>query len=237
MESSVKYIPSRRRPHIRRENPLFVCVRRTAVCSRPARSAVLIVCGSDSSRCGLRPEHLKSEHTSFPTEMILSTQIPPEYLIRPMRPEEYPQLKDFLLDAIFLRPGEATPTTQVAELPALRIYWERFGREASDCALCAERSGETVGAVWLRTIRGYGYAGEGIPELSISVKSPFRNRGIGTALLAAMLAQAKERNIAAVSLSVQRDNPALRLYLRAGFRMLREDGRECVMLFSAEEPD
>jgi ribosomal protein S18 acetylase RimI-like enzyme len=57
-----------------------------------------------------------------------------------------------------------------------------------------------------------------VPELSIGVAAEARGRGVGSALLDALLTLARERGYRAVSLSVDRRNPARRLYERKGFR-------------------
>ena len=49
-----------------------------------------------------------------------------------------------------------------------------------------------------------------------------RGHGIGGQLLAALVEQAGEDGYPALSLSVERGNPAISLYERHGFRPLRE---------------
>lgn len=55
-----------------------------------------------------------------------------------------------------------------------------------------------------------------------------RNRGIGTAVLRALLALAKNEG-RAVELLVLRHNPAQRLYARLGFRVVADDGARLTM--------
>lgn len=73
-----------------------------------------------------------------------------------------------------------------------------------------------MGAAWLRTFPaddpGFGFVAADVPELAIGVLPAWRGRGIGTRLLRAVVAGA-----ARVSLSVERANPAVRLYVREGF--------------------
>ena len=69
-----------------------------------------------------------------------------------------------------------------------------------------------------------------IPELTIAVRPGERGRGIGSALLTALLDEARARELPALSLSVSERNPALRLYERARLRMrgaLGDPGRWC----------
>jgi GNAT superfamily N-acetyltransferase len=65
---------------------------------------------------------------------------------------------------------------------------------------------------------GFGFIAADIPELAIGVVAEARGRGIGSALLDALLARAREEGHRAVSLPVNRQNPARRLYERMGFR-------------------
>ncbi len=112
------------------------------------------------------------------------------------------------------------PEVEVAtDNPDLARYVEGWGREG-DLGFLADRDGELVGAAWLRLLtgenRGFGYVGDETPELAVAVRPEFRGEGIGTMLLGRLLEAAKARHPSA-SLSVRRDNPALRLYERMGF--------------------
>jgi ribosomal protein S18 acetylase RimI-like enzyme len=97
---------------------------------------------------------------------------------------------------------------------------EDWGR-AGDKAYVAERGGSAVGAAWYRywtdVLHSYGYVDSSTPEIGLGVDLRFRRRGIGTSLMVRLLAGAKKRGVPLVSLSVERDNPALLLYRRLGF--------------------
>ena len=91
-----------------------------------------------------------------------------------------------------------------------------------DVGLIAEdRGGRPIGAAWWRFLPdedpGFGFVAPDVPELSIGVVERWRGRGVGTALLSSLLARADAVGIARVSLSVEPDNPARRLYERLGF--------------------
>jgi GNAT superfamily N-acetyltransferase len=64
---------------------------------------------------------------------------------------------------------------------------------------------------------------EPLHVIDISMLPEYRGRGIGSALLRNLIAKAG-RSGAAVSLSVEISNPAVRLYERLGFRTVSSDG-------------
>ncbi len=84
--------------------------------------------------------------------------------------------------------------------------------------------GQPVSAAWLRLLPeqdpGYGFVDEQTPELSIGVVPAHRGRGIGSLLLEAPIEAARKQRYQALSLSVEPDNPAQRLYERHGFQMI-----------------
>ena len=58
----------------------------------------------------------------------------------------------------------------------------------------------------------------------------YRGQGIGTELLRAMMDALEREGVRQVSLSVQKGNPAVRLYRRVGFRIVRETEEEYIMV-------
>ena len=58
------------------------------------------------------------------------------------------------------------------------------------------------------------------PSFSISLFKPYRGHGIGGAMMRQMLGELHEAGYGRASLSVQKENPALRLYERLGFRIV-----------------
>jgi GNAT superfamily N-acetyltransferase len=71
--------------------------------------------------------------------------------------------------------------------------------------------------LWQEDEKGFGYISDTLPELAMAVLPEYRGQGIGTQLLANILELANT-HYPAVSLNVRADNPAVRLYTRAGFR-------------------
>jgi len=138
--------------------------------------------------------------------------------IRPIRESEYPALEDFLYHAIFLRPGEPMPPREIIFEPEIYIYIKDFGGK-DDCGVIAEKDGEFIGAAWTRIIPAYGNIDEHTPELAISVWPEHRGGGIGTMLMTRLFELLRERGYPRTSLSVQKDNPAVRFYKRLGYKI------------------
>ena len=152
------------------------------------------------------------------------------FTIRQIREQELPLLEDFLYEAIFLPPGVDPPPRSILDDPALQVYIEAFGRKPDDICLAAEVNGSVVGAVWTRIMNDYGHVDDATPSLAISLYPQYRRQGIGTALMQAMLDTLSARGYAAVSLSVQKANYAMRMYEKLGFQTIREDAEEAIMV-------
>ena len=151
-----------------------------------------------------------------------------ELTIRPIRREEFPLLADFLYDAIYRSDPSSPLPRQIVEHPSLRIYIADFGTLPDDRCLVAQAEGHAVGMVWVRCIRAYGYIGEGIPEFVLSVAAP---------LMREMLQRLSAAGYPEASLSVQRRNPAVRLYRRLGFRTVKRTPEEYIMACDLRDTD
>ena len=151
-------------------------------------------------------------------------------VIREIRSEEIPLLNDFLYEAIFIPEGVPAPPRSIIEQEDLQVYVRDFGKEADDRCLVAEVDGKIVGAVWTRVMNDYGHVADGIPSLAISLYKEYRHQGIGTNLLREMLLQLRRDGYPQVSLSVQKANPAFRMYQKAGFEVHKETEEEYLMV-------
>jgi GrpB-like predicted nucleotidyltransferase (UPF0157 family)/GNAT superfamily N-acetyltransferase len=148
-------------------------------------------------------------------------------------PSEYGILENFLYEAIFVPDGTEPPPRNVIYDPALHHYIKDFGKQGDVCYVC-ECASRIVGAAWSRILddtdnKGYGNVGEGVPELAVSVLPESRGRGIGTELLKRLHAALGELGYKRISLSVQKANPALRLYVRCGYTVVKEQETDCIM--------
>ena len=158
-------------------------------------------------------------------------------IIRKMRPEEHSLLQEFLYQAIYLPQGVEPPLRSVVDLPELQVYIADFGTRSGDHCMVAEVAGKAVGAAWCRIMEDYGHIDNDAPSLAISLLPKYRGKGIGTRLLNGLLLLLRENGYQRASLSVQKENPALRLYQRTGFRILAEGGTEYLMLWDGTQGD
>lgn len=156
------------------------------------------------------------------------------YEIREMRPSEYPLLEDFLMQAIFVPEGYNGVLTKdiIAKDPKLAAAIDGFGSLPDDHAFVAVAEGVVVGACWVRTTNEYGHIDYKTPSFSISILDDFQNQGIGTLLMQRMLDLLMEEGYMRASLSVQKDNYAVRMYERLGFSIIGDgfDDSEWLMI-------
>lgn len=151
---------------------------------------------------------------------------------RPLERNDAASLWEFLYLAVHVPPGKPPYPRDILDIPAIRRYAEDWGRDG-DAGVAAFEGDEMIGAAWIRLLvggnRGFGYVDDETPELAMSIISRYRGQGIGSALLGRVLEQAAERHTG-VCLSVDEDNPAKRLYERAGFVQVELVGNSATMV-------
>lgn len=153
-----------------------------------------------------------------------------EFAVREMRSDEYSGLTEHLYDAIFLSEGVQPPPFSIVEQPELRLYYEDFGTKPDDYCLCADADGERVGAVWVRIMDDYGHIDDDTPSLAISLRKEYRGHGIGTELMRRMIGLLRSKGYTRVSLAVQKENYAVRMYKKVGFETVGENDEEYIMV-------
>ncbi|WP_330683987.1 GNAT family N-acetyltransferase [Petrocella sp. FN5] len=159
-----------------------------------------------------------------------------EYVIRKIHSDETGRLEDFLYEAIFQKSNRHPLPRKVIYDPSLKIFFENFGRKDDHC-LMAEVEGKVVGAVWTRVFpeKDQGFAKmEATPELAISLYKPYRKKGLGKALMEQMLQLLDSLGYEKVALSVQKENPAIKLYEKLGFEIVKELDEEYLMVYYFE---
>lgn len=145
-------------------------------------------------------------------------------LLRAIQPEDAHDvtfLSQMLVEAVNWRPDRRPlALEEVLADPHLARYVRGWGRHG-DGGVIAEVGGGRVGACWYRLFPadepGYGFVDERTPELGIAVVADQRRHGVGRALLGAALSDAASEGFAAISLSVEPDNPSRLLYEQLGF--------------------
>ncbi len=142
--------------------------------------------------------------------------------VRLMRTSDHVCLPEFLYQAIFIPEGMEPPTRSIINDPKIFAYIRDFSAKSGDLGVVAEQNGQIVGAAWTRIIPAHGHINDEIPELAISILPEFRGYGIGTKLLKKLFAVLRANGYVRTSLSVQKDNPAVRLYKRLGYRITEE---------------
>lgn len=152
-----------------------------------------------------------------------------DYRIRPIRKEEIPILQDFLYEAIFIPQGVTPPPRSIIQDESLQVYIRGFGQQPDDRCLVAEADNRVVGAIWSRIMNDYGHIADDIPSIAISLYKDYRNKGIGTEMLRRMLDLLKADGYKSVSLSVQKANYAMKMYQKAGFKVISDDAEEAIM--------
>jgi GNAT superfamily N-acetyltransferase len=144
-------------------------------------------------------------------------------ITRPVRPDDVPFLWDMLWEAAAVDEGmRALSRAAALDRPENRRYVEGWGRLGDAGIVAVDDNDQRLGAAWYRRFPveapAYGFVAQDVPELAIAVVATARGHGIGTVLLDALLVMARDQGERAVSLSVDRRNPARALYERCGFR-------------------
>ena len=153
------------------------------------------------------------------------------YTIRKITENEYEVLEDFLYEAIFIPEGVPAPPREIVNQPELQVYVSGFGKKEGDLALVAEVNGKIIGSVWVRIMNDYGHIDDETPSFAISLYKEYRNNGIGTALMKAMLNELKKAGYKQASLAVQKENYAVKMYKNVGFTTVDENNEEYIMLY------
>ncbi|MDR0538195.1 MAG: GNAT family N-acetyltransferase [Tannerellaceae bacterium] len=143
-------------------------------------------------------------------------------------------LEDLLYEAIFQPEGCELLPRDIISRPDLSVYIQDFGEKADDHCLLAQMDDEIIGGVWTRilsdNIKGYGNIDACTPEFSIAVLRKYRNKGVGTVLMREMIDLLANRGYAQASLSVDKENYAIHIYKKLGFKVFRENIHDYIML-------
>jgi len=157
-----------------------------------------------------------------------------EIIIREIRQNEIWKLEDMLYESIYQSDEQNPIPRSVLDIPKVRAYIKDFGKLKDDYCLVAESNGEIIGAVWVRIlsgeIKGFGNVDDKTPEFAISLFKEYRNLGIGTELMQKMIDYLQKNGYKQTSLSVQKENYAVKLYKQLGFEIIDENKEDYIML-------
>ena len=156
---------------------------------------------------------------------------------RPATAADEDFLHRMVYEALYVPAGHPPFPVSVLDQPDVAHYFRGFGGRAGDVGrIAVTDAGEPVGAAWVRrfasTEPGYGFVDEHTPELTIAMVPAARGQGLGTTLLLDLFAV-----VPRCSLSVDRRNPALRLYERCGLEVVATDGDTLTMLYDGAGAD
>lgn len=158
-------------------------------------------------------------------------------VIRPATMDDVGFMWEMLYEAVHWpseNPESKPSREEVFAVPEISYYLEGWGRPG-DVGFVAEdgASGERLGAAWHRRMNperpGYGFVDEETPEIALAVAPGSRGAGIGGRLVEAIIDAAWSSGYEALSLSVERTNPAARLYERHGFRTIETRETDHIM--------
>jgi ribosomal protein S18 acetylase RimI-like enzyme len=147
--------------------------------------------------------------------------------IRPILLADEPFLWEMLYQALYVPAGAELFPRDIIQQPEIAQYVRDWG-QPDDVGLIACDDETPIGAVWIRHLRAYGFVDDETPEMSIAIVPGYRGQGFGTMLMNELFALLPSR-YAALSLSVSKENPALQLYERLGFEVVKDDGNSVIM--------
>lgn len=150
--------------------------------------------------------------------------------IRELKENEYNILVNFLYEAIFIPKGTEKPSREIINNEELQVYVKDFGNYKDDNCIVAELNNKIVGACWTRIMNDYGHIDDNTPSFAISLYEEYRGKGIGTKLMETMLKLLKDKGYKRTSLAVQKDNYAVKMYKKVGFKIIDENEQEYIMI-------
>ncbi len=152
--------------------------------------------------------------------------------IRELKKNEHNILGNFLYEAIFIPKGTKKPPREIINNEELQVYVKDFGNYKDDNCIVAELNNKIVGACWTRIMNDYGHIDDNTPSFAISLYEEYRGKGIGTKLMETMLQLLKDKGYKKTSLAVQKNNYAVKMYKKVGFKIIDENEQEYIMVCS-----
>lgn len=143
-------------------------------------------------------------------------------------------LGDMLVEAVNWAPARSTSRIDALADPKVARYITGWKRPGDAGMIAVDATGTPIGACWYRLFPpnapGSGFVAPGVPELTLGVVGIWRGEGIGRELLHGALDSARQHGYRRVSLNVDRDNFASKLYLAEGFLTVERGDRADTMV-------
>ena len=156
-------------------------------------------------------------------------------LLREAQQSDLAFLRRILYEAVFWRAGIGKPSLEEGlAYPEVSKSLADWGERDGDTAVVAAINSNPVGAAWYRfwtdrnSIRGY--VNENFPVLIIGILGDYRHQGIGSKMIAWLADHAAKHAVENISLSVSKDNYALKLYQQQGFQEHSDTGDALIMV-------
>jgi ribosomal protein S18 acetylase RimI-like enzyme len=151
---------------------------------------------------------------------------------------------DVLADLLVVATNwDGTRGTTRASIEADPKSWRYLDgwKRPTDFGVVAQDGMRTIGAAWARfgtsKDAGYGYISDDIPEVTIAVSLEARGRGVGRAMLAALMHTAQDLGLPGLSLSVEDGNHGARsLYEKVGYLPAGRNGNADTLLLALTAP-
>jgi ribosomal protein S18 acetylase RimI-like enzyme len=164
----------------------------------------------------------------------------PPVLMRQATGDDLDLLAEMLVEATNWDGMRGATRATVEADPKTWRYLDGWQRP-TDFGVVAHDGTRSIGAAWARfgTAKdaGYGYVSDDIPEVTIAVAPEARGRGVGRAMLAALMYSAQDLGLPGLSLSVEDGNRGARsLYEKVGYLPIGRDGNADTMLLTLTPP-
>src|SRR5690625_1953183 len=153
-------------------------------------------------------------------------------MLRPLTPADLDFLLEMVVETINWKPGRNANLAEVLADERMERYVKGWGRVGTG-GMISELVDQPVGVVWWRyhtaAEPAYGHVAADVPEIAIALAPAARGKGLGRKLIQAAKAELG-KTVPRISLSVEDDNFARKLYESEGFVVVEQDDNDITMV-------